>query len=95
MLPRKPDTNEVEPEVDSFEPDINDNTFEVVAINSHELNPKDFASCPEKANQPVEIPVCELGLNMAEEQDKDEKIFSLKTVLKQGEPSQAIKVRSC
>ena len=40
LLSRKPDTNEVEPEADFFEPDINDNTFEVVAINSNELNPK-------------------------------------------------------
>ena len=63
----------------------------MVAINSNELNPKDFASCPENANQPVEIPECELSLNMAVEQDKDEEIFSLKTVLKQGRPSKAMK----
>ena len=48
------------------------------------LTQKDFASCPENANQPVEIPECELGLNMAVEQDKDEEISSPKTVLKQG-----------
>ena len=43
LLSRKPDTDDQVIETESFELDINDNTFEFGGINSNEINPKDFA----------------------------------------------------
>ena len=94
LLSRKPDNNQVETEEEPFVLDLNENTFEVGAINSNEIDPKEFANCriPEKNN--LEVPDTELtGLDMVTEQAKDNEILKLKTTLKHGEPSTAVKRR--
>ena len=43
LLSRKPDTKDIETEAEPFELDINDNAFEVGAIDPNEFYPKHFA----------------------------------------------------
>ena len=56
LLSRKPDTGDTVIDTEPFELDINDNTFEVGAINSNEINPKYFASCNMPAKEGIDIP---------------------------------------
>ena len=94
LLSRKPDTTDIEAEPESFELDINDNAFEVGAINSNEINPKHFAGCTAFEKGRPESPETDLiGLDMTEEQAKDEEIMGLKKVLKHGEPTKVVKRR--
>ena len=93
LLSRKPDINHVESD-EPFILDINDNTFEVGAINSNELDPKQFATCKVPEEEKPAIPIVDLmGLDLAAEQVKDSEILELKMILKHGEPTQAVKRR--
>ena len=68
LLSRKPDADDTVIDTEPFELDINDNTFEFGAINSNEINPKDFASCNMPAKEGIEIPDLSLkGLDMADQ----------------------------
>ena len=94
LLSRRPDGVGVNEALDSFDLEINDNTFEVGVINSNEIDPKDFAGCIVPEFEQMEVPKCDLpGLDMIVEQAKDKDITDLKTTLEQGNPSQAIKRR--
>ncbi|MCG7876478.1 MAG: DDE-type integrase/transposase/recombinase [Candidatus Thiodiazotropha taylori] len=94
LLSRKPDTIGSPEEKDLFEPEINDNTFEVGVINSNQFNPKDFAGCSIPANEGREVPDSDFKeLDMALEQGKDQGIVELKTQLEQGEPNKTVKRR--
>ena len=94
LLSRKPDTDDNPDEKSLLEPDINDNTFEVGAINSNQFNPKHFAGCNLPAKEGVDVPDSDFKeLDMALEQSKDKNIIELKTLLEQGEPSKAVKRR--
>ena len=94
LLSRKPDTGDTVIDTEPFELDINDNTFEVGAINSNEINPKDFASCNMPAKEGIEIPDLGLkGLDMAIEQTKDKELSVLKDLLEHGEPTKTVKRR--
>ena len=94
LLSRKPDSGQVEGEEEPFVLDINDNTFEVGMINSNEINPKVFANCRIPDDNPLKVPNTELvGFDMVNEQAKDNEILELKTILKHGEPSKAVKQR--
>ena len=94
LLSRKPDTDDNPDEKSLLEPDINDNTFEVGAINSNKFNPKHFAGCDLPEKEGVDVPDSDFKeLDMALEQSKDKNIIELKTLLEQGEPSKAVKRR--
>ena len=94
LLSRKPDTDDSPDEKALLEPDINDNTFEVGAINSNQFNPKHFAGCNLPAKEGVDVPDSDFKkLDMALEQSKDKTIIELKTLLEQGEPRKAVKRR--
>ena len=57
---------------DSVEPEINDNTLEINAINSSRFNPKQFASYQHPARKELEKPDTQLeGFDMVGEQEKD------------------------
>ena len=94
LLSRKPDTKDEETETEPFDLDMNDNAFEVGAINSNEFNPKHFAGRAVSENAKPEIPESDLiHVDMTVEQAKDEEIMGLKKILEHGEPSKAIKRR--
>ena len=91
MLPRSPKGSN-----DSFsdhtnEPGVPDKAFEINVINSNELNPKDNVSCsvtePEALTVPKENTIY---LDMAIEQDKDDKLKQLIQHLRNGEASKPI-----
>ncbi|MCG8045975.1 MAG: RNase H-like domain-containing protein [Candidatus Thiodiazotropha endolucinida] len=94
LLSRKPDVDDTVIEAELLEPDINDHTYEVGAINSNEINPKNFAGCEMPTKDRPEIPETDLpGLDIGLEQGKDAAVMELKNLLKHGEPSKAIKHR--
>ena len=74
LLSRLPEgDNQVsESKEDSVEPEINDNTLEINAINSSRFNPKQFASYQHPARKELEKPDTQLeGFDMVGEQEKD------------------------
>ena len=94
LLSRKPDTKDEETETEPYDLDINDNAFEVGAINSNEFNPKHFAGRTVSENAKPEILKTDLiHVDMTVEQAKDEEIIGLKKILEHGEPLKAIKHR--
>ena len=67
---------------------MNDNTFQVDVINSNTFEPKKFASCDVPFDDSLVKPDdCLPGLDMISEQNKDDELLELKTILVHGEPS--------
>ncbi|MEW8548330.1 MAG: DDE-type integrase/transposase/recombinase, partial [Candidatus Thiodiazotropha sp.] len=94
LLSRKPDNGYIEQENEPFVLDINDNTYEIGVINSHEIDPKTLASCKIPEKESFAVPDTEFtDIDMVSEQTKDREILELKTILKHGEPSKAISRR--
>ena len=74
--------------------DVNDNTFQVDVINSNEFEPKKFASCDVPFDDSLVKPDdCLPGLDMISEQNKDDELLELKTILVHGEPSKEVQRR--
>lgn len=92
LLSRKPTTGNDMTDEHISEPDIDDRTYQIGAINSNSFNPKEFTNCKiqEKSNE-LDVPdLSELNeLNMTEEQNKDDKILKLKAQLESGNISEA------
>ncbi|MCG7882618.1 MAG: reverse transcriptase, partial [Candidatus Thiodiazotropha endolucinida] len=79
LLSRKPDVDDTVIEAELLEPDINDHTYEVGAINSNEINPKNFAGCEMPTKDRPEIPETDLpGFDMGLEQGKGAAVMELK-----------------
>ena len=69
----------------TVEPDVNDNTLEVSAINSSRFNPSQFASYQHPARKEMEKPDFQLeGFDMVEEQERDPELKKLRDKIKQG-----------
>jgi hypothetical protein len=68
------------------DPDIDDRTFEIDAINSNEFNPKDFASCQVEPPNDVSKPEIDLQteIDMKQEQEADADIGKLRMRLRRG-----------
>ena len=94
-MSRKPDSvdivsDELKKE-DEVPFDNNDNTFQVNMIYSNQFHPKEFASCDVPFTDSLVRPKqCLPGFDMVSEQNKDDEILELKTILKHGDPSKDI-----
>ena len=97
LLSRRPDEPghcQEENLTEEFDLDVNDNTFQVDVINSNEFEPKKFASCDVPFDDSLVKPDdCLPGLDMISEQNKDDELLELKTILVHGEPSKEVQRR--
>ena len=96
LLSRKPDDADKcqEDLTDEVDLDVNDNTFEVNVIDSNQFEPKEFASCEIPFEDSLVKPdECLPGLDMVNEQNKDDEIVEFKTILVHGEPSKEVQRR--
>ena len=95
LLLRKPDSvyiiSDELKKGDEVPLDINDNTFQVNMKESNQFHPKEFASCDIPFTYSLVKPKQYLPeFDMVSEQNKDDEILELKTILKHGEPSKDI-----
>ena len=97
LLSRRPDEPgrcQEENLTEELDLDVNDNTFQVDVINSNEFEPKKFASCDVPFDDSLVKPDdCLPGLDMISEQNKDDELLELKTILVHGEPSKEVQRR--
>ena len=97
LLSRRPDEPghcQEENLTEELDLDVNDNTFQVDVINSNEFEPKKFASCDVPFDDSLVKPDdCLPGLDMISEQNKDDELLELKTILVHGEPSKEVQHR--
>ena len=97
LLSRRPDEPgrcQEENLTEELDLDVNDNTFQVDVINSNEFEPKKFASCDVPLDDSLVKPDdCLPGLDMISEQNKDDELLELKTILVHGEPSKEVQRR--
>ena len=97
LLSRRPDEPgrcQEENLTEELDLDVNDNTFQVDVINSNEFEPKKFASCDVPFDDSlVKADDCLPGLDMISEQNKDDELLELKTILVHGEPSKEVQRR--
>ena len=70
--------------------DISNKTYEIGALNSNRFNPKEFARCKATFPDKVVKPSYRSGLNMVEEQEKDDVILKLRQDLKKEKLSPAV-----
>ena len=71
--------------------DVNDNTYQINAIDSNQFEPKTYASCEVPFKDSLMKPKgCLPGLDMIAEQNRDDELLELKMILKHGEPSKDI-----
>lgn len=78
LLSKKPDADDSVTVTRTVEPDFNDNTFEVGAINLIAINPN-FAGCDMPTRDNLEVQETYLnGLDMVQEQKKYKEIMELK-----------------
>ena len=97
LLSRRPDEPghcQEENLTEELDLDVNDNTFQVDVINSNEFEPKKFASCDVPFDDSLVKPDdCLPELDMISEQNKDDELLELKTILVHGEPSKEVQRR--
>ena len=97
LLSRRPDEPgrcQEENLTEELDLDVNDKTFQVDVINSNEFEPKKFASCDVPFDDSLVKPDdCLPGLDMISEQNKDDELLELKTILVHGEPSKEVQRR--
>ena len=80
--------------IEEFDLDVNDDTFQVDVINSNDFEPKKFASCDVPFDDSLVKPDdCLPRLDMISEQNKDDELLELKTILVHGEPSKEVQRR--
>ena len=60
------------------DPEISSKTYEIGALNSNKFSPKEFARCKAAFPDKVVNKSYMSGLNMVEEQEKDDVIFKLR-----------------
>ena len=62
----------------SDEPDINDNTYEVAALNSNRFNPREYSQCTLPPADRMEKPTFDGDVDMVTEQAKDPLLMEVK-----------------
>ena len=89
-LPPETDSQSDQPKCqENIEPDINENTFEINALNSNQFNAKYYASCEMQEEVDREKPSI-IGLDMISEQGKDSDLLEIKMQILHGQPSKSI-----
>ena len=86
--PEEPGHSKEETLTEEFDLDVNDNTYLVDVINSNEFEPKKCATCDVHFDDYLVKPDdCLPGFDMISEQNKDDELLELKTILVLREPS--------
>ena len=69
-------------EVNAYEPDVSDKTYEIGALNSNRFSPKDYARCETAPSDVLEKPSLGDDLDIVVEQSKDNALMEEKQAFK-------------
>lgn len=81
LLSRMPH-NAIADETVEYSPDLNDNTYQIGALNSNKFSPKQYARCQIDLEDNLKKPSLSPDINMIQEQEKDEVLMQIKVGLK-------------